>query len=65
MIIDDALPVNYQVVTHAFVRSMVKLALFFIMGESCGESPNVSRASFYILGHDLFKYLDLYAIRGI
>ena len=31
MIIDDILPVNYRVVTHAFVRNVLQLASGFIM----------------------------------
>ena len=42
MIIDDVLSVNYRVVSHAFVRSVLKLASGFIMrGKAgCVMAPN-------------------------
>ena len=43
MIIDDVLPLNYQVVTHTFVRSVLKLASGFIMQgkPGCVMAPNL------------------------
>ena len=48
MIIDDVLPVNYGVMTGAFVCSVLKLALGFIVGGNHGR-VTVHNFTFWVM----------------
>ena len=65
MTIDDVLPVNYRVVTHAFVRSVLKLASGFIMRgkPGCVMAPTV--IFWIMICSNIWIYAQLKGIYGL